>query len=112
MRFLKVLCLLCFMIPLLSFAEDNPPNLEPLPDIPPPPAGANLESPDEPEITIVKKGEDTIEEYRINGELYMMKVTPSHGKPYYLTKDDPNSSWTNSGPNPPLIVPRWVIFRF
>lgn len=116
MRTSKILVLMLLMLPsaLLShsvIAADTPPNLEPLPDVPPP-VGTDLDGADEPEVTIVKKGEDTVEEYRINGELYMMKVTPSHGVPYYLSREDQNGGWSNVGPNPPLIIPKWVIFRF
>jgi hypothetical protein len=88
-----------------------PAHLEPLPDVPPPPVGSTVE--DEPEITIVKKNGQTVEEYRLNGELYMMKITPDHGVPYYLQRADEGGSWTRfDGPNAPLIVPKWVLFRF
>jgi hypothetical protein len=92
-------------------AKDRPADLQPLEDIPPP-AISNQENPDEPEVTIIKKQGETIEEYRINGELYMMKVTPEHGVPYYLHKEDQDGGWTNIGPNPPLSIPKWTIFRF
>jgi len=42
----------------------------------------------------------------------MMKVTPEGGVPYYLHKNDPNGGWVNVGPNPPLSVPHWILFRF
>ena len=42
----------------------------------------------EPQITITKRGNDQVEEHRVNGKLYMMKVTPNHGVPYYLVDDD------------------------
>ena len=67
---------------------------------------------DAPEITIRKKGSKTIQEYRLNGELYMMKITPDHGVSYYLYKEDQQSDWVNVGPNPPLAVPKWTLFRF
>jgi hypothetical protein len=89
-----------------------PANAEPLEDVPPPPKVKDGEAMDEPEVTIRKKGKDTIEEYRINGELYMMKVTPEHGVPYYLHKDDQDGGWVNDGPTKPLSIPKWVIFRF
>lgn len=65
-----------------------------------------------PDITIRKKGSKTIQEYRLNGELYMMKITPDHGVSYYLYKEDQHSDWVNVGPNPPLAVPKWTLFRF
>ena len=102
-------------LPLLTSAADKkaPDNLEPLEEVPPPPKivdGEVLEG--EPQVTIRKKGKDTIEEYRINGKLYMMKVTPEHGVSYYLHKEDIDGAWLNDGPNPPLSVPKWILFRF
>jgi len=114
MRSLRIMLVLAFALPLVALAADLPSNLEPLPEAPPPPPpGLDLDSSPEPEISIVKKGEDTVEEYRINGELYMMKVTPSHGVPYYLMKEDQDGGWSRSeGPTPPLVIPKWVLFRF
>lgn len=93
-------------------AAERPSNLVPLEDIPPPPVVLEGEPMEEPQITIRKRGEDTIEEYRIHGELYMMKVTPKSGVPYYLHKEDRNGDWINDGPTPPLSIPKWIIFRF
>ncbi|MDG1096159.1 MAG: DUF2782 domain-containing protein [Methylophilaceae bacterium] len=91
----------------------TPSKAELLEEVEPPPKvqeGQPLE--DEPEVTIRKDGKKTIQEYRINGELYMMKVTPDHGVSYYLYKEDQQSDWVNVGPNPPLAVPKWTLFRF
>ena len=46
---------------------------------PPPPPGFELDPALEPQVTILKRGTDTVEEYRIGGKLYMVKVTPAHG---------------------------------
>lgn len=102
-------------LPLVATAQapnkTPPADLQPLEDIPPP-AISNEENADEPQITIVKKKGETIEEYRINGQLYMMKITPAHGVPYYLHKEDQDGSWVNTGPTPPISIPKWTIFRF
>lgn len=90
----------------------TPADAQPLEEVPPPPALGAESNPDEPQITIVKRKGETIEEYRVNGQLYMMKVTPAHGVPYYLHKEDQEGSWVNIGPNPPLSIPKWTIFRF
>ena len=95
-----------------AFAAEPPPGLQPLEEAPPPPAIGNENDPDKPEITIIKKGEETIEEYRIGGEIYMMKITPAHGTPYYMHKEDKGGAWIHDGPNAPLSVPKWTIFRF
>jgi Protein of unknown function (DUF2782) len=116
MQIIKMWCVILCALPMLVMAAARPDNLEPLEEVKPPPN--TLENPNaddaaiEPQITIRKKGAETIEEYRINGELYMMKVTPDHGVSYYLHKEDSQGSWVNDGPNRPLSVPKWILFRF
>ena len=44
--------------------------------------------PTEPEVTIRQEGDRTVEEYRVNGFLYAIKVTPKTGAPYYLVAVD------------------------
>jgi hypothetical protein len=120
MKILKIITVLATVLPALMLANMSlaaqPDNLEPLEQVQPPPKVVDGEAMDdpaiEPQITIRKKGSETIEEYRINGEMYMMKVTPAHGVPYYLHKEDSNGAWVNVGPNAPLSVPKWILFRF
>lgn len=118
MRQIKVWLQLSLMavavLPVSVYAAEAAPAAatELLEEVPSPPKVIEGQPLDEPEVTIRKKGEDTIEEYRINGELYMMKVTPKSGVPYFLHKEDPNGAWVNNGPNPPLSVPHWILFRF
>ena len=62
-------------------------NLEKPPVLPEPLAdGESIE----PEINIIQKEDRMIEEYRINGQLYMIKVTPHIGHPYYFIDTDGN----------------------
>jgi hypothetical protein len=113
MRCTRYLMILALLLPLAAKAADKPPALEPLPEPPEPPAGYEPDGADEPQITIVKRGEDTIEEYRINGELYMQKITPSHGVPYYLVKETVDGGWARmDGPGERIAIPNWVLFRF
>lgn len=95
-----------------ALAKDLPADLQPLEEVPPPPAIGSEKGEEQPEITVIQKGDDKVEEYRIGGQLYMMKITPKHGVPYYLHKEDQNGGWINDGPNPPLVIPKWTIFRF
>ena len=115
MQKLKSLALLLcvLLMPYHVLAAGKPANAEPLEEVPPPPKivdGEALEA--EPQVTIRKKGKETVEEYSVNGQVYMMKVTPEHGVPYYLHKDDQEGGWVNTGPVEPLSIPKWVIFRF
>jgi hypothetical protein len=91
----------------------TPSDAQPLEEVPPPPKVTDGNAIDEePQVTIRKKGNETIEEYRINGELYMMKITPEHGIPYYLHKEDQQGGWVNDGPVKPMAIPKWILFRF
>ena len=82
--------------------------LEPLPEPPPMPEGATDEAL-EPEVTILKRGEDQVEEYRIKGRLYMVKVTPPHGVPYYLVDQKGDGVMVRQDGKPRVAVPMWVI---
>ena len=91
-----------------AFAQP-PAKLEPLPEPPPLPADGALE----PQVTIVKRGADTVEEYRLKGRLYMVKVTPPHGKPYYLVDNRGDGHFAREEPlDSGLRVPMWVIKEF
>jgi len=74
------------------------------------PGGENLE----PEVTIIQRGGEAIEEYRIANQLYMIKVTPAQGAPYYLvdTDGDGNLETRERELDPDVIPPRWVLFRW
>ncbi|WP_239688623.1 DUF2782 domain-containing protein [Aquitalea magnusonii] len=66
----------------------------------------------EPEVRIIQRGDDKIEEYRLNGQLYMMKVTPAIGFPYYLMDEEGNGSMKQVDPNRRIVIPQWVLKRF
>ena len=90
---------------------DQPPALQ---SLPPPPPIASAQDPDlEPQVTITKQTEQTVEEYRAGGRLYMIKITPKVGKPYYLVDDRGDGKFSrqeslDSGLRPP----RWIIHSF
>jgi hypothetical protein len=112
-----LLVFVAMQLPLNASAEASkaatlPAGLQPLEDIPPPPIVGDDQVTAEPKVTITKKNGETIEEYRINGQLYMLKVTPAHGVPYYMHKEDQNGGWLMDGPSQPLSIPKWTLFRF
>jgi hypothetical protein len=108
----RTIVLLLSALALNVAAQTVPPKLEPLPE--PPPAPTALDESLEPQVTITKRGEDKVEEYRVSGKLYMLKVTPPHGVPYYLIDNNGDGSFVrqpgslDSG----LRVPMWVIGTF
>lgn len=78
-------------------------------------AGSVLPGPDEaPEITIVPREGDVIEEYRVNGRLYMIRVIPRRGVPYYLidTDGDGNLETRRNELSQDLVIPGWTLFRW
>ncbi|WP_295623597.1 DUF2782 domain-containing protein [uncultured Nitrosomonas sp.] len=120
---------LCLILPVIAESEHSqqskktkhPDNLIPLPEVPELPPEADYpplpEIPIDPEleteVTIIKRGQDTIEEHRVNGELLMIKVIPRIGPPYYLKKNPIRSHHDHAGEagidvNPPM----WEILRF
>ena len=112
MRTLLAALLLAIALPVAA-QQSKPPMLQPVPEPPPPPPGYELDPALEPQVTILKRGTDTIEEYRIGGKLYMIKVTPVSGRPYYMVDNQGDGKFTrqdsyDSGIRPPM----WVIFTF
>jgi len=111
MRILPFLLLSIFSLASIA-AEPVPDNLEPLP----PPvfdSGPDGEFDDVPEVTITQHPQPVVEEYRVGGKLYMIKVTPKVGSPYYLVDDRGDGKFArqeslDSGFRPP----RWVIRKF
>ncbi|MBI3545801.1 MAG: DUF2782 domain-containing protein [Gammaproteobacteria bacterium] len=88
-----------------------------LPEPPPPPENYNPPAApetggDQPTVTITTKGTEIHEEHRMNGRLYMIKVTPAKGKPYYLIDQEGNGQFRRSDLETRISVPMWVIKRF
>lgn len=100
--------LLLFWLTGVSAIEEAPPQLEVLPE-------ADVEDEAlQPEVTIRKKGENVIEEYRIDGRLYMIKVIPPIGPPYYLldTDGDGNVDVRRSDLEKGIRVHQWKILEW
>jgi hypothetical protein len=89
---------------------------EPVNTAPPTPPSARDQETIEPEVTIIQREDKTIEEYRVNGQLYMIKVTPKNAPPYFLVDNDGNGSLESrrSGNElePDIMIPQWVLFRW
>jgi hypothetical protein len=89
-------------------SKGPPPDAQPVPDGPP-----TAKDIDEPQITIRNKGTHREEEYRLHGKLYMVKIIPPKGKPYYLVDNVGNGKFVRyEGPAVPIAVPMWVIHTF
>jgi hypothetical protein len=97
-----------------STARDRPPGTKPFEDAPPPPPLLDSSTAPEPQVTVRTDGENTIQEYRVNGKLYMQRVTPKHGHAYILMDNKGDGTFTkqdntlDSGNR----VPQWVLLEF
>jgi len=99
-------------LPAVAAEYPEPVQVPPPPPISGPDTAGDGATP-EPEVSIVQKGDDLVQEYRINGRLYMMKVKPKIGPEYYLIDEDGAGNLRRTdamGPN--LKVPQWVLKRF
>lgn len=94
MRVLNPLMLagLLVVCPLAAFAEDAPSA--------------------DPDVTIRQDGDKTITEYRQNGFLYAIKVTPAKGKPYFLVRADGSEGNFVRSDQPDMLIPAWEIFKW
>lgn len=84
---MRYLYYLIFILPLYSFANEvveiieyNSEDEVELPEI--------IANEDEVEITLIKKGKHTIQEFRRKGKLYQVKVIPDVGPAYYFIDPD------------------------
>ncbi len=107
MRLLSILFLVCMSFGTYAAQPSAAEKIEP-------PLRVDANEPvDDPQVTITRESAQTVEEYRANGKLYMIKITPKHGVPYYLVDERGDGKFArqeslDSG----LRVPRWVIFSF
>tara|TARA_B100001964_G_scaffold244720_1_gene327448 strand:- start:1500 stop:1874 length:375 start_codon:yes stop_codon:yes gene_type:complete len=67
----------------------------------------------EPQITIIRQEDKIIEEYRINNNLYMVKITPVIGMTYYLIDHDGDGKLdVRKNELDDVIVPQWVLITW
>jgi len=85
----------------------TPPVLEPLPNV----SSRDVEL--EPQVTIKRRGGETVEEARVAGRVVWIKVTPAHGRPYFLVPTAGGTAYIRRDSlDTGLSVPLWVLFTF
>ena len=109
-KFLRLVLLSFYLIICdISFAEET----QILEDATPAASSFESDFENEPEVKITTDGQSTTEEYRINGQLYMIKITLDGVAPYYLYKETASGGWYRiDSISEPLVVPQWVVFEF
>lgn len=67
----------------------------------------------QPEVRIIRKKDTVIEEYRVNGRLRFVKITPSVGSPYYMVDTDGDGvleTKEDDFSNPPIN--QWLLLEW
>jgi hypothetical protein len=69
--------------------------------------------PTEPEINIIEQAEGLVYEYRVRGRVYMVKVQPQVGPPYFLLDTNGDGILDVRRDSPPgNAVQQWVLFSW
>jgi hypothetical protein len=68
----------------------------------------------EPAVTVREHENRVVQEYRVNNNLYMMKITPTVGAPYYLVDEDGSGdmAWHRSTDQIEDNVPQWTLMSW
>ena len=62
-----------------------------------------------PDVEIIAEEDKMIYEFRQNGELRMIRIVPTFGKPYYLVPADPTKGLGDLQ-RVDALVPSWVLW--
>lgn len=94
--------------------QSAPAELAPVPEPPELPLPVQSGEEMEPDITIIRKGSDTIQEFRRNGKLYMVKVKPQVGPAYYMmdTNGDGEMDVKKNDMDKNLNINQWLLFEW
>jgi hypothetical protein len=68
----------------------------------------------QPSVTVKSYENRTVEEYRVNNNLYKIKITPTVGAPYYLVDEDGSGdmAWHRGDPDHGQNVPQWTLMSW
>lgn len=67
----------------------------------------------EPDVTIIETEKGEIQQYSVNGHVYMVRIVPTSGPPYYLLDLDGDGTMDvrRDGPED-ISIPQWVLFSW
>lgn len=73
-----------------------------------------IDSDIEPAVTLKQYENRTVQEFRVNNNLYMIRITPAVGPPYYLVDKDGSGDmeWHRGGSALEQRVPQWTLFSW
>jgi hypothetical protein len=97
-----------------SVARERPPGTMPLDEPPPPPALVETDPSLTPDVaTRTNNSGDVVQEYRVNGRVFMERITPRYGRPYVVMHDRGDGTFTRQdNPLDTLRAPQWTLWEF
>lgn len=109
-----ILLLAAFEVSAQSAPRARPPGTMPLNEAPPPPPIVESDPALEPQVTVRTEGEQTVQEYRVRGKVYMMRVTPKNGRAYVLIDHRGDGTFTKQDNtlDDRVRPPQWVLLEF
>ena len=68
----------------------------------------------DPQVVIRSGSDGQMEEYRMGGQLYMVKISPKKGRPYYLVDTDGDGSFETrrSELGGDVLIPQWPLLKW
>lgn len=97
-----------------SVARERPPGTVPLDEPPPPPALVETDPALAPQVTTRTGNEgEVVQEYRVNGKLFMERITPRRGKPYVVMHDRGDGAMMRQDNTLDILRgPQWTLWEF
>jgi len=90
-------------------APDAPPSISA--PVPPPDYSGDPDL--EPQVTIIKRDDQVVEEVRVRGELRYVRVTPRHGRSYFLIPDGSGNAFIRRDSlDIQTKPPMWVLWSW
>lgn len=68
----------------------------------------------EPPVVVTPRDDSRVKEYRVNGRLYMIEITPSKGPHYFLVDTDGDGALESrhGGASSGIQIPRWTLLSW
>ena len=97
-----------------SVARERPPGTMPLEEPPALPAVVEADGSLTPEVTTAPGPDgDVVQQYRVNGKVFMERITPRRGKSYVVIHDRGDGTFTRQDNTlDTLRGPQWTLWEF
>ena len=104
-----------FVFSSMAIAEEGMPDVADSPEVPEMPLPVQDGEPMEADITIIRRGDKTVHEYRVNGKIYKIKIIPDVGPAYYYIDPDGDGEMeevSESDLDSLIKINQWKIFSW